>query len=91
MEDQLKPVNLSYSSDIQDTSRPECRDLFSDRINKLTVIIKLLQKKYGDYTDHVGGEQSRFATGVNVNIDGIADVDNAVELHIPWTFVGAKI
>ena len=77
MEDQPKPVNLSYSNDIQGTSRSECRGIFSDRIDKLTVIIKLLKRKYGDYTDHVGGEQSRFVTRVNVNVDSVADT------HIP--------
>ena len=77
LEDQQKLVNLSCSNDIWDTSRPECRDVFSDRIDKLTVIIKLLKRKYGDYTDHVGGEQSRFVTRVNVNVDSVADT------HIP--------
>ena len=37
------------------------------------MIIKLLKRKYGDYTDHVGGEQSRFVTRVNVNVDSVAD------------------
>ena len=85
LEDQQKLVNLSCSNDIQDTSRLECRDVFSDRIDKLTVIIKLLKKKYGNYTDCVGGEQSSFVTRVNVNVDSVADT------HIPQTLVGAEI
>ena len=62
LEDQQKLVNLSCSNDIQDTSRLECGDVFSDRIDKLTEIIKLLKRKDGDYTDCVGGEQSSFVT-----------------------------
>ena len=85
LEDQQKLDNLSCSNDIQDTSRPECGDVFSDRIDKLIVIIKLLKRKYGDYTDCVGGEQSSFVTRVNVNVDSVADT------HVPQTLVGAEI
>ena len=55
-------------------------------IDKLTVCIKLLKRKYEDCTNHVSGGQFRFVTRVNVNVDGIAGVDNAVEknsAHIP--------
>ena len=65
----------------QDTSRLEYRDLFSDRIDKLTVITTLLKGRYGDLTDHVSRQQFRFATGVTVNVGGIVDVDDAVEME----------
>ncbi len=65
----------------QDTSRSEYRDLFRDRIDKLTVITKLLKRKYGDFIDHVSRQQSRFATGVTVNVGSIVDVDDAVEME----------
>ena len=64
-------------NNVQDTSQSEYRDLFSDRIDKLTVITKLLKSKYEEFTNHVSRQQSSSAAGVNVNVDNnIVNVDN---------------
>ena len=47
----------------------------------ITVITKLLKRKYEDFTNHVSRQQSSSATGVNVNVDDIVNVDNPVEME----------
>ena len=76
LEDQQSLLTCPVLNNVQDTSQSEYRDLFSDRIDKLTVITKLLKSKYEEFTNHVSRQQSCSATGVNVNVDNIVNVDN---------------
>ena len=81
MEDQQSLLTCPELNNVQDTSQSEYRDIFSDRIDKLTMITKLLKSKYEDFTNHVSRQQSSSATGVNVNVDDIVNVDNPVEME----------
>ena len=50
------------------TSQTKCSDLFSDRIDKLTLIARLLKRKFEEFNIHVSRQQpSSSATDVNVN------------------------
>ena len=83
LEDQQSLLTCPVLNNAQDTSQSEYRDLFSDRVDKLTGITKLLKRKYEDFTNHVSRQQSSSATGVNVNVDNdnIVNVDNPVEME----------
>ena len=83
LEDQQSLLTCPVLDNAQDDSQLEYRDLFSDRIDKLTMITKLLKSKYEDFTNHVSRQQSSSATGVNVNVDNdnIVNVDKPVEME----------
>ena len=39
------------------TSQTKCSDLFSDRIDKLTLIARLLKRKFEEFNIHVSRQQ----------------------------------
>ena len=43
------------------TSQSEYSDIFNDRIYKLTLIAKLLNRKFEEFTNHVSRQQSSSA------------------------------
>ena len=81
LEDQQSLLTCPALNNAQDTLQSDYRDLFSERIDKLTMITKLLKSKYEEFTNHVSRQQSSSATGFNVNVDNIVNVDNPVEME----------
>ena len=65
----------------------ECEDFYRDRIDKLTLIAKLLKRKFEEFNFHVSRQQpSSSATDVNVH-NFVVNVDNSVE----WTDTHMKV
>ena len=81
VEDQQSLLTCPALNNAQDTLQSDYRDLFSERIDKLTMITKLLKSKYEEFTNHVSRQQSSSATGFNVNVDNINIVDNPVDME----------
>ena len=65
----------------------ECEDFYRDRIDKLTLIAKLLKSKFEEFNFRVSRQQlSSSATDVNVH-NFVVNVDNSVE----WTDTHMKV
>ena len=73
-------------NDDQAPSEAQYRDIFSDRIDKLTKITRLPRTKYVEFTFHVNRQQSQNSTQQScsatavINVDNIVNVDNSVEM-----------
>ena len=79
-EDQQSLLSCPALNNVQDTSQTEYSDLFSDRIDKLTLIARLLKRKFEEFNNQVSRQQqSSSATDVNVD-DVFVNVDNSVEM-----------
>ena len=55
-------------------SQPVYGDIFSDNIDKMTAITKLLQEKYAEFTLHVNRQQSSSAINVINVINDVNDL-----------------
>ena len=80
IEDQQSLLTCPALNNVQDTSQSEYSDLFSDRIDKLTSIAKLLRRKFEEFNNHVS-RQNQCSSATDVNIDNVfVNVDNSVEM-----------
>ena len=80
IEDQQSLLTCPALNNVQDNQQLDYSDLFSDRMDKLTLIAKLLKSKFEEFNFHVSRQQqSSSATDVNVN-NFVVNVDNSVEM-----------
>ena len=79
IEDQQSLLTCPALNNVQDTSQSEYSDLFSDRIDKLTSIARLLRRKFEEFTIHVSRQQMS-SSAADVNIDSTVNVDISVEM-----------
>ena len=80
IEDQQSLLTCPALNNVQDNQQLEYSDLFSDRMDKLTLIAKLLKSKFEEFNFHVSRQQqSSSATDVNVH-NFVVNVDNSVEM-----------
>ena len=69
-EDQQSLLTCSALNKIGFSSQPAYCDIFSDNMDKMTAITKLLKEKYAEFTLHVNRQQSSSAINViNVTYD----------------------
>ena len=79
IEDQQSLLTCGALNNDQAPSDAQYRDIFSDRIDKLAKITRLLRTKFVEFTFHVNRQQSCSATAV-VNLDNVVNVDNIVDV-----------
>ena len=78
IEDQQSLLTCPALNNVQ--NKLEYSDLFSDRMEKLTLIAKVLKSKFEEFNFHVSRQQqSSSATDVNVD-NFVVNVDNSVEM-----------
>ena len=80
IEDQRSLLTSSALKSVHAPSKTEYCDQFSDRIDKLAVITKVLKAKYADFTTRVNRQQQSCSATSVVNIDIVVDIDDHVEL-----------
>ena len=77
IEDQQSLLSCSALEHITSPSQPKYSDIFSDNLDKLAAITKLLKLKFADFTTQVNRQPSSSATNV-IDVDN--NVNDKVEL-----------
>ena len=77
IEDQQSLLSCSALNPIKSPSQPKYTDIFSDNLDKLEAITKLLKIKFADFNHQVNRQQSSSVTNV-INVNN--DVNDIVEL-----------
>ena len=78
-EDQQSLLTCSALDNVEAPLQSEYRDIFSDRIDKITAITKVLKAKFEEFNFQVNRQMSRSATAIVVNVDDtVVNIDNHV-------------
>ena len=80
IEDQQNLLTCSVLNNVKAPVQADYRDIFSDRMDKLLVITKLLKAKFEEFNFHVNRQPSRSAADIVVNVDNIVNIDNHAEM-----------
>ena len=79
-EDQQNLKTCSFLNNVKAPVQAEYMDIFSDRMDKLLVMTKLLKAKFEEFNFHVNRQLSRSAADIVVNVDNIVNIDNHAEM-----------
>ena len=80
IEDQQNLLTCSFLNNVKAPVQADYRDIFSDRMDKLLVMTKLLKAKFEEFNFHVNRQPSRSAADIVVNVDNIVNIDNHAEM-----------